>query len=215
MKPAIHRSLDAMIDPAHTAFLVIDLQRDFCRDEPRKAIIPGVERLLQAARDAGALVVYIQNTVLPDGLSDAPSDLARRQGLGIDTAVTIEGTEGQRFVEGIEPLDGDPVIRKHRLNGFTNTTLDTILRSSGIETIVCVGSATHGCIINTAYGAIALNYYVVVAEDCVASWRQDLHDAAIFLMRNTINHVTDSATLIETWARAASAAPAAPATARA
>jgi nicotinamidase-related amidase len=51
-----------------------------------------------------------------------------------------------------------------------------------------------------------LNYYVVVVEDCVASWRADLHEAALFLMRNTINYVVNSDVLLSAWQ--ASARPA-------
>jgi hypothetical protein len=39
----------------------------------------------------------------------------------------------------------------------------------------------------------------VVVEDGVASWRKDLHESALFLMRNTINYVTDASKLIGVW----------------
>jgi ureidoacrylate peracid hydrolase len=191
------------VHPSHTALLIIDVQNDFCRDEPRKAMIPRIRRLLDGARAAGVTVIYVQNTVLPRGLSDSPSDIARRRKLGINTEVTIDGTWGQRFVDELTPAESEPVIRKHRLSALINTTLDTVLRSRGIRTIICTGTATHGCVINTAYAAIALNYYVVVVEDCVASWRADLHESALFLMRNTINYVVDSQRLLESWPVAA------------
>jgi nicotinamidase-related amidase len=195
----LHQTLEATINPRLTALLVTDVQNDFCRDEPRQAMIPRIARVLEAARNAGVLVVYIQNTVLPDGLSDAPSDLMRRRKLGINTEVTIEGTWGHQIVDQLQPRPKDPVVRKHRLSAFIGTTLDIMLRSKGIETVVVTGTATHGCVINTAYGAIAHNYYVVVAEDAVASWRKDLHDAALLLMRNTINYVVDTDRLIAAW----------------
>jgi nicotinamidase-related amidase len=179
--------------------LVIDVQNDFCRDQPRKEMIPRISRLLGPARTAGVKLIFIQNTVLPGGLSDSSSDLSRRRKLGINTDVTVDGTSGHRIVTELQPLDREPVIRKHRLSALTGTTLDTVLRSQNIQTIVCTGTATHGCVINTAYAAIALNYYVVVVEDCVASWRSDLHEAALFLMRNTINFVVNSDQLIKAW----------------
>jgi ureidoacrylate peracid hydrolase len=204
--PALRTSLAEIVAPSTTALLVVDVQNDFCRDEPRRAMLPFIERVLAGAREAGVTVLYVQNTVLPGGLSDAPADLSRRKRIGLRTDVTIEGTEGHRFVDLIAPREGDPVVRKHRLNGFTNTTLDTILRSAGIETIVITGTATQGCVINTAYGGVALNYYVVVVRDGVASWRRDLHDAAIFLMENTINEVVDADELLATWASAGGSA---------
>ena len=199
----LRTTLTEVASPATTALLVVDVQNDFCRDEPRQSMLPVVERVLAGARAAGVMVVYVQNTVLPGGLSDSPADLARRRKVGVRTDVTIDGTEGHRFVERIAPRPGEPVVRKHRLNSFVNTTLDTILQSAGIETIVITGTATHGCVINTAYGGVALNYYVVVVRDAVASWRRELHDAAVFLMENTINEVVNADDLLGVWAAGA------------
>lgn len=196
---AMYETFEDTINPIHTALLVTDVQNDFCRDEARQAMIPHIARVVEAARKFGVLVVYIQNTVLPDGLSDAPSDVMRRRKLGINTEVTIEGSWGHQIVDQLRPWPKDPIVRKHRLSAFIGTTLDIMLRSKGIQTVVVTGTATHGCVINTAYGAIAHNYYVVVLEDGVASWRNDLHDAALFLMRNTINYVVDADRLIEAW----------------
>jgi nicotinamidase-related amidase len=197
----MYETLEETVAPAHTALLVTDVQNDFCKDEFRQAMIPRIARIIEAARQTGVLIIYIQNTVLPDGLSDAPSDLMRRRKLGITTEVTVEGTWGHRIVDQLQPRARDPVVRKHRLSAFVGTTLDTLLRSRNMQTVVITGTATHGCVINTAYGATAHNYYVVVAEDAVASWRKDLHDSALFLMRNTINYVVDTETLITAWKR--------------
>jgi nicotinamidase-related amidase len=195
----MYETFEETIHPAHTALLVTDVQNDFCKDESRQAMIPQIARVLEAARRSGVLVVYIQNTVLPNGLSDAPSDVMRRRKLGINTDVTIDGTWGHQIVEPLKPGPNEPIVRKHRLSAFIGTTLDIMLRSKAIQTVVVTGTATHGCVINTAYGAIAHNYYVVVVEDGVASWRNDLHESALFLMRNTINYVTDASKLIDVW----------------
>jgi nicotinamidase-related amidase len=195
----MYETFEETVHPAHTALLVTDVQNDFCKDEPRQTMIPHIARVLETARRSGVMVVYIQNTVLPDSLSDAPSDVMRRRKLGINTEVTIEGTWGHQIVDPLKPGPKEPVVRKHRLSAFIGTTLDIMLRSKAIETVVVTGTATHGCVINTAYGAIAHNYYVVVVEDGVASWRKDLHDSALFLMRNTINYVVDTNRLIDVW----------------
>jgi nicotinamidase-related amidase len=197
----LFQDLPTTVSPAHTALLVIDTQNDFCRDDARRAMIPRVRRVLDVARASNVTVIYIQNTVLPGGLSDSPADLARRRKLGINTDVTIDGTFGHKFVDELAPLPTETIIRKHRLSALIGTTLDTVLRSNNIQTIICTGTATHGCVINTAYSAVALNYYVVVAEDCVASWRKEFHESALFLMRNTINYVVHSDELLAAWSR--------------
>src|SRR5688572_30043497 len=187
------------VNPADTALHVTAVQNDFCKDQPRQAIRPHLPRVIQAARKCRGLAVDIQDTVLLASRGDAPADVMRRRKLGINTGVTIEGTWGHRIVEPLRPLPKEPVVRKHRLSAFIGTTLDIMLRSKAIQTVVVTGTATHGCVIDTAYGAIAHNYYVVVVEDGVASWRKDLHDSALFLMRNTINYVVDTDNLIAAW----------------
>jgi nicotinamidase-related amidase len=194
----VRETLEDIVNPAHTALLVIDVQNDFYNPD-YQPMIDRLERLLAAARQAGVFVVYIQNTVLPDGLSHSPSEYARRRRLGMAMDVTVEGSPGQQFVEQIAPRPGETVVRKHRLNSFVGTSLDMLLRCRGIETVVCTGVATHGCVLSTSYGANSLNYYVVVAEDCVATWRQDVHEAALLALKNTMHYVVDSAELAGAW----------------
>jgi nicotinamidase-related amidase len=194
----VHESLEEIVDPAHTALLVIDVQNDFLIPE-YEPMIDRLERLLAAARAAGVLVVYVQNTVLPDGASHSPSEYARRRRLGMPMDVTVEGTPGQQFVPRIAPRPGELVVRKHRLNSFVGTSLDMHLRARGVETIVCTGVATHGCVLSTAYGGNSLNYYVVVAEDCVGAWEQDVHAAALLALRSTMNFVVESSALASAW----------------
>jgi ureidoacrylate peracid hydrolase len=66
MEPEILETLDARLDPAHTALIIIDMQKDFCCDgfatsragrplDAAKSIIPILAAFREAARDAGAL----------------------------------------------------------------------------------------------------------------------------------------------------------------
>jgi nicotinamidase-related amidase len=112
------QDIQTTISPAHTALLVIDTQNDFCRDEARRAMIPRIRRVLDRARTSGVTVIYVQNTVLPGGLSDSPADLVRRRKLGINTDVTIDGTWGHKFVDELAPLPNETIIRKHRLSAL-------------------------------------------------------------------------------------------------
>jgi ureidoacrylate peracid hydrolase len=197
----VYRSLEETVDPAHTALVVIDVQNDFCLPA-YSPMIARLQRLLDAARDAGVFVVYIQNCVLP-GLSNSPAEIARRQNLGLPVEVTLAGSEGEQIVSAISPRSGEASVRKHRLNAFAGSDLEMLLRSRGIETVVITGIATHGCVTGTSYAAQGHNYYVVVVEDCVESWKQDLHAAALHILRGTMNYVTPAETLTTTWKAAA------------
>ena len=198
MAAVVHRSLEEMVSPRHAALLVVDVQKDLC--PPSYApMLPRLARVIEAARKAKVFVIYVQNVVLPGGISHSPSEISRRTALGLRLEYTLEGTPGAQFVPEIAPRPGEPVVRKHRLNAFEGTSLDLLLRSRGIETIVVTGVATHGCVISTSYAAVALNYYVIPVADCVDSWQRDLHDAALHVMKHTMHRVVTSEELIAAW----------------
>src|SRR5215472_1088676 len=76
--------LAELVAPAHTALLLIDMQRDFIEPDGLFGSL-GIDlvmydrtrpaALLGAARRHGVLVVHVQNTALPDRMSDSPAQL--------------------------------------------------------------------------------------------------------------------------------------------
>lgn len=191
-------TLEQTVRPSHTALLVIDVQHDLC-GPACQAMVPQLKALIEKARSAGVYIVYVQNSVHPDGLTISPSEIARRRLLGLKVEITVDGTSGQDFVAEIAPEPGDPVVRKHRMNSFIGTDLDMLLRCRGIKTVLITGVSTHGCVINTSYAAVNNDYYVVVAEDCVASRVSDAHDVALSVMRTSVHYVVESRRLIAIW----------------
>lgn len=204
---AMRETFEDIVNPSHTALLVIDVQNDFCKEECQ-AMLPRLERLIDTAREAGVYVVYIQNVVLPGGLSNSPADTVRRKKFGMKLEVTVDGTPGCQIVDEVAPRPGEPVVRKHRMNSFLGTDLDQLLRCRGIESIVCTGVATNGCVLNTSYAGICQDYYVVVVEDCVATGHRGVHDLALRLMQSAMHYVIPAEQLIQTWRDAAVAATA-------
>jgi nicotinamidase-related amidase len=194
--------LAELVDPARTALLLIDMQRDFIEPDGVFGSLgidlsmyadsrPRLAALLAAARRDGVLVVHIQNTALPGRMSDSPAQIrfnlkmheaARRDGPPL--RYTLPGTVGHRFAGEFEPRADELVVRKYRSSGFWGTNLQMLLRSNGIETVVIGGCTTEGCVESTARDAMFNDYYVVVADDCVASDDRAQHDASLLLMRH-------------------------------
>ena len=185
----------------HTALVVVDMQRDFCTPEGAFAragvdismyppMVPRLVRLVDGARTAGVRVVYILMTVLPGGASDSPAQIRFNMRMqltavgGAALTYTADGSEGQRLIPELDVQDGDLVVKKYRSSGFWGTNLDMLLRSNGIKTVVVTGCTTEGCVESTARDALFNDYYVVLAEDCVASDDRAQHDASLFLMRH-------------------------------
>ena len=180
------RPADTIFDPARTALVVIDMQRDFL--EPggfgellgndvsllRSAIEP-TRRVLEAARAAGLTVIHTREGHRPD-LADCPPNKLTRNGatfIGTDGPmgrVLVRGEEGHDIVAELAPRPGEPVIDKPGKGSFHATDLDAILRSRGIETLLVCGVTTEVCVHTTVREANDRGYSCIVLEDCVASY---------------------------------------------
>jgi nicotinamidase-related amidase len=209
----VFTTLEELVDPAHAALLVVDMQRDFCTPggafdklgvdiSMYPVMVPRLARLIDGARAAGVPVFYIQMTVLPGRISDSPAQIRfnLRLHLGSDGVVepldyTPDGSEGQQIIPELAPRDGDVVVKKYRSSAFWGTNLDMLLRANGIKTCVVSGCTTEGCVESTARDAMFGDYYVVIPEDCVASDDRAQHDASLLLMRHRFDLATSDAIL--------------------
>ncbi len=76
-----------------------------------------------------------------------------------------------------------------------------MLRARGIKTVVLAGVTTNCCVESTAREVAMKDYYLVVAEDCVAvkDKLRSLHDASLESMRLYFGQVRPAAELIGIW----------------
>lgn len=199
--------LSELVAPTHTALLLIDMQRDFVERDGLFGSLgidltmyeetrPRLAALLHQARRHRVLVVHVQNTALPNRMSDSPAHIrfnlrlhesARRGGPPL--RYTVPGTPGHEFVEELAPLPEELVVCKYRSSAFWGTNLELLLRSNGIQTVIVAGCTTEGCVESTARDAMFSDHYVVIADDCVGSDDKEQHDASMLLM----NHRFDMA----------------------
>jgi nicotinamidase-related amidase len=212
----VFTELSEIIDPAHTALLIVDMQRDFVLAGGSfdrfgvdltmyPPVIERIADLLAAARHAGVMLVFIQMTVLPGRASDSPAQIRfnlrlhdGRHGTAEPLTYTLDGSEGQQFVPGLEPEDGELVVKKYRSSAFWGTNLDLLLRSNGIKSVVVTGCTTEGCVESTARDAMFSDHYVVIATDAVASDDRSQHEASMYLMAHRFDLATTDA-IREIW----------------
>ena len=198
----VYETLQEILHPEHTAIVVVDMQNDLVSlDRPaakrgapppasRQAIGP-LQLLLEAGRQAKVPIVYILYTMENNYTSTSPAwiDYSERTSPRTGRAksgnleVGFEGTWGQQVVPELAPQSGDFIVRKHRLGGFWGTELNQVLRSNNIETTLITGTATAGCVLDTAIGASAYDYYTVIASDCVAG-SADLQESGMTLLED-------------------------------
>jgi nicotinamidase-related amidase len=213
----VYTEMSEIVDPAHTALVVVDMQQDFCCPgfsfdsvgvdlSMYPPVIERIGELLEAAREARVMLVFIQMTVLPGQASDSPAQIRfnlrmhdEHHGDVEPLRYTLDGSAGQHFVPGLEPLAGEVIVKKYRSSGFWGTNLDLLLRSNGIKSVVMTGCTTEGCVESTARDAMFNDYYVVIATDAVGSDDPKQHDASMFLMAHRFDLAT-SELLCAMWA---------------
>jgi nicotinamidase-related amidase len=177
---------DLDFDPATTALLVIDMQRDFVlpggfgellgNDTSLllKAVEP-TQRVLQKARETGMLVIHTREGHRPD-LSDCPAAKLTRGGqtfIGTDGPmgrILVRGENGHDIIQQLYPRDGEPIIDKPGKGSFHATDLHQILSDRGIKTLIVCGVTLEVCVHTTVREANDRGYECVVLSDCVASY---------------------------------------------
>jgi ureidoacrylate peracid hydrolase len=201
------RSLPEKVNPAHTALLIVDVQRDFCapdgafsvlgRDLNRvQRILPRLKLLVEAARRSQVRVVFLR--YVQSELTESDVHLEQRARGRADLRYCQEGTPGAEFYY-VLPEAGDAVVNKHRYSGFINTDLGIILRSRGIRTIVMTGVATNGCVEATARDGFMHDFYVVFVDDCSATYSEEMHQATLANVRDAYGVVVVAEELTGIW----------------
>ncbi|HTW29443.1 MAG TPA: isochorismatase family cysteine hydrolase [Acetobacteraceae bacterium] len=188
------------LEPAHTALVIIDMQRDFL--EPggfgaalgndvsllRRAVEP-TRRVLEAARAAGMMVVHTREGHRPD-LSDlAPAKRVRgRFATGIGDPgpmgrILVRGEPGHDIVPELAPLPGEPVIDKPGKGAFYATDLEAILHSRGVTRLVVCGVTTEVCVNTTVREANDRGFDCLVLEDCVGSYFPEFQEMGLRMIK--------------------------------
>ena len=188
------------IDLARTAFVIIDMQRDFL--EPggfgetlgndvsllQAAVIP-CRRVLSAARAIGIMVVHTREGHKPD-LSDAPPAKLERGNPSLRIGapgpmgrILVRGEPGHDIVPDLYPVDGEVVIDKPGKGAFYATVLDETLRGGGIDTLLVAGVTTEVCVNTTVREANDRGYRCLVLADCCASYIPAFHDAGLAMIK--------------------------------
>ena len=132
------------------ALIVIDMQQgSFGPDTPRHdadGLVARLNRLARAVRTDGGAVIFVQH----DGPAGDPHHPAE---------------PGWRLLPTIEIKPDDVVVHKTSCDAFLHTTLDTVLRESGIDRLIITGCATDYCVDTTVRSALARGWPTIVPSD--------------------------------------------------
>ena len=188
------------INPASTALIVVDMQNatgnrnmglgkllaesgkaeqaSYRFDRIEQLLVPNIQKLLDAFRDNNWPVIYVTYGAETPDAHDVPQHLKP-----IVTATNnIEGQQEHEIVADLTPLPNEPVLNKTTMGAFCSTKIDTVLRATGVDTLVCVGVSTNNCVGMTAMEACDLQYKVIVVSDATGTDSQEMQDSTLSML---------------------------------
>jgi ureidoacrylate peracid hydrolase len=212
-----------------TAIVVIDMQNAYASQggyvdlagfdiSGAAGTIGQIAKVLETGRQAGVLIVYLQNGWDPAYVeaggpgspnwhkSNALKTMRARPELA--GQLLAKGGWDYDLVEALAPQPGDIVLPKTRYSAFFNSGLDSTLRARGIRNIVFVGIATNVCVESTLRDGFHLEYFGVMLEDATHHLGPPaMQEASVYNVEKFFGWVTTVADFCGTFGQIAEDGP--------
>jgi nicotinamidase-related amidase len=187
--PGTHpkEDMNTHLDLVRPALVLVDLQNDNVHPDgafassgaPAHAAAQGlvehVGELLSWARDRGLPVIHNHIVAYP-GRDFGGNNAPIFQMIGPDSLKL--GSWGGEPLEGLEPLDGEPLLLRNRMSAFNGSGLDALLRNLGVESVVVAGVWTNMAVEHTVRDAADHGYRAVLVTDATSSINEEWQNAA-------------------------------------
>jgi nicotinamidase-related amidase len=184
------------LDPATTALVIIDMQRDFLQPggfgemlgndvSLLGRVVAPLRRVLDGARATGMLVIHTREGHRPDLADCPPAKLTRGRSAttigspGPKGRILIRGEEGHDIVPELAPIEGEVVLDKPGKGAFYATDLELLLRNRSITRLIVTGVTTEVCVHTTVREANDRGYECLVLGDCCGSYFPEFHEVGL------------------------------------
>ena len=173
-----------------------------------ETIIPGVQRLLAAARPKGIPVVF---TTTAYAVTEGPNTDMGLWHRKIPVEVLQLGTDAVAIDERIAPEPGEHVIVKKFASAFHGTHLTGLLRAAGVDTVIVTGVTMAACVRHTVEDALGLGFRPIVVRECVGDRIAGAVEWNLFDIDAKFGDVEPLETVLEYLANVSAEAPLLPA----
>ena len=133
--------------------IVIDMQKGILDDElyHRESLLENTAKLIEAARESGVEVIYVQH-------DDGP-----------DSGMSV-GDEGFEIADEVAPREGEKRFVKEEGSCFTNRDFAAYLEESGDDTLMIAGLVLNFCVDKTVKSADERGYFIIVPRETTSTF---------------------------------------------
>ncbi len=185
---AAHRQGGEFKDLANDEF---DRRYGWFFEQLDQRIIPNMQAIQRACRDAGVEVMYttIESLTL-DGRDRS-----------LDYKITgfhvPKGSWDGQVIDQIAPQGDEIVLPKTSSSVFVSTHIDYILRNLGVRQLVLAGLITDQCVESAIRDACDLGYLVTQVTDACLTYSQERHDHSLRTIKGYCRQLTSEALIDE------------------
>jgi nicotinamidase-related amidase len=163
------------------ALVLVDVINDF-RHEDGEALLRsfrerlrGLQGAIREARQREIPIVYANDN---EGIWDGDAKRLVRH--------AVEQGLGGELVAAIAPVEGDRFVVKPRYSAFDHTPLELILRDLEIERLLLAGTATEGCVVQSAIDGREFGFKISVLTDACATNDERLERIALEYLEEVV-----------------------------
>jgi len=192
--------MNATLALVRPALVLVDLQNDNVHRDgafassgapahaSAQGLVEHVSALLDWARELDLPVIHNHIVAFP-GRDFGGSNAPIFQMIGPDSLRL--GSWGAEPLEGLAPVEGEPVLLRNRMSAFNGSGLDALLRNLGVQSVVVAGVWTNMAVEHTVRDAADHGYHAVLVTDATSSINEDWQRAATdFALTNIAQLVT-------------------------
>lgn len=207
------------LDLRRTVLVIIDMQNDFCSPggwfdargidlSASRALFPVLNQLTQVMRANDVRVIWLNWGIRADLLNMHPASRKIARPFEGDAGYEVRKTNGKGPVlerdswgAAICPEltvdDSDIVVLKHRLSGFWDNELDSILHNLDVTTLLVGGINLDRCVAATIQDANFSGYDPVLIENAASTYSPKFCiQSTLFLIERLYGFITKSEALI-------------------
>lgn len=199
---------DLELPVARAALLIVELQNDIVHEAnigkkgfrgvlaaqvQKRAVLPKVRALIDAAHAAGVPVGYVNYARKPD--FPRPKTLLHRRTAAEPTL--IEATWGAETHAAVAPSAADFVFtRCVAVDGSYGTQMYPVMRMLGRDALLICGVSTNLAVEGIVRASVNRGFEMFVVEDCCASFPDEWHEFSIRNIMPLLATVTSSSAVL-------------------